>query len=472
MSLTLKNANVLVIGDIMLDRYWEGATRRISPEAPVPVIHVDKIQERAGGAGNVALNIAALSGKAYLCGCVGRDEAALSLKNKLKEQQIETHFVETGLPTITKLRVLSQNQQLIRMDFEEGFHEVDKSELLHQAEACIDSVGAIILSDYGKGTLSNPQEIIQLARNHQVRILVDPKGNDFQRYHGATMITPNMKEFEAVVGRCHSEHDIKVKALALIEKLELEALLVTRSEKGMMIIHHSGKAHSIPTHAKEVYDVTGAGDTVIAVMGMALSVGYSYQEAMKFANTAAGVVVGKLGTATLTLPELYQALHVSSEIQFGVLSEADIKVAMHQARLQGEKVVFTNGCFDILHQGHVDYLKEAKALGDRLIVGVNTDDSVKALKGPSRPIVPLAERMALLSALACVDWVVPFKEDTPERLITELTPDVLVKGADYEIHEIAGNEHVLNHGGEVKTICLTEGLSTSNIINKIKSEGL
>ncbi|MCF6776082.1 bifunctional D-glycero-beta-D-manno-heptose-7-phosphate kinase/D-glycero-beta-D-manno-heptose 1-phosphate adenylyltransferase HldE [Thiotrichales bacterium 19X7-9] len=472
MSLTLENANVLVVGDVMLDRYWEGPTKRISPEAPVPVIHVDKIQERAGGAGNVALNIAALSGKAYLCGCVGKDEAAISLKNKLQEQQIDTHFVETGLPTITKLRVLSQNQQLIRMDFEEGFHEVDKIKLTQHVEAAIQSVGAIILSDYGKGTLSNPQALIQLARNHQVRILVDPKGTDFEKYRGATMITPNMKEFEAVVGFCHSEEEIKSKALALIQTLDLEALLVTRSEKGMMIIHHTGKTYSIPTHAKEVYDVTGAGDTVIAVMGMALSVGYSYQEAMKFANTAAGVVVGKLGTATLTLPELYHALYVSTQIPFGVLSESEIKAAMHQAHLQGERVVFTNGCFDILHQGHVDYLKEAKAMGDRLIVGINTDESVKTLKGPSRPIVPLAERMALLSALECVDWVVAFKEETPERIISELSPDVLVKGADYEIHEIAGNEHVLKHGGQVKTIRLTEGLSTSNIINKIKSEGL
>ncbi|MCF6767191.1 bifunctional D-glycero-beta-D-manno-heptose-7-phosphate kinase/D-glycero-beta-D-manno-heptose 1-phosphate adenylyltransferase HldE [Thiotrichales bacterium 19S11-10] len=469
MSLSLKNASVLVVGDVMLDRYWEGKVKRISPEAPVPVVHVGHVEQCAGGAGNVALNITALMGKAYLCGCIGDDEAGDTLKNALTDAGVQVHFTKTKLPTITKLRVISQQQQLLRLDFEEGFHGIDKSALVNEVEMQIKNVDAVILSDYAKGTLSDPRSLIQIAKKHKTPVLVDPKGKDFEPYRGATMITPNMKEFEAVVGACKDENDIRLKALALIKTLDIEAMLITRSEKGMMLVHKTGIAYNIPTKAKEVFDVTGAGDTVISVMGMALAQGIDYQEAIQLANTAAGVVVGKLGTATLSLEELYHALNESAQILSGALTEEEVKQAMKQAHLQGERIVFTNGCFDILHKGHVDYLKEAKALGDRLVIGVNTDASVTKLKGPSRPIVPLKDRMELLSSLECVDWVVAFDEETPKRLIATLLPDILVKGADYEIKDIAGAQEVLDNGGEVKTITLTEGRSTTTIIQKIQS---
>ena len=465
----LTNAKVLVIGDIMLDRYWRGPCSRISPEAPVPVINVNKIEQRAGGAGNVALNISALTGKSGIISIIGHDEPGQTLVSMLSEQSIETHFLKEQLPTITKLRVLSQHQQLLRLDFEEDLSVLDKSILVQMLVAQLNQYNVLVLSDYGKGVLSDPKSLISEARKKNVTVLVDPKGSDFSKYSGATLITPNMKEFEAVVGICKTDKEIIDKAQALIQEINIDALLITRSEKGMTLVEKSGKYNTIPTQAQEVFDVTGAGDTVISVMAMGLSIGHDYYTSMNLANAAAGVVVGKLGTATVSVQELYRALNKISEIQTGVVSEAEIIEAMEKCHLQGEKVVMTNGCFDIMHSGHVEYLQKARQLGDRLIVAVNNDDSVRRLKGDTRPIVSLENRMNLLAALDCVDWVVPFSEDTPERLINKLLPDILVKGADYEVHQIAGSEKVLANGGEVKTIKLRPGCSTTGIINKIQS---
>ncbi len=468
----LVNAKVLVVGDVMLDRYWSGPVQRISPEAPVPIVHVGDIEERAGGAGNVALNVTALSGNSAICTLVGKDEGASKLVEIMRGNAVKTYFVETDLPTITKLRVLSQHQQLLRMDFEVGFEGVDKAPLLDQFSLCLEDYNAVIISDYGKGVLTDVQLLIQKARAKGIPVLVDPKGADFSKYHGASVITPNMKEFELVVGRCASEEALVQKAQNLINEVALEAILITRSEKGMTLVDRHGGVFNIPTLAKEVFDVTGAGDTVIAVLGMALSVGYSYEEAMSLANAAAGVVVGKIGTATLTLAELHRALNKTTKIPSGVIDQAELLEAMQLSHLQGEKVVMTNGCFDILHAGHVTYLKAARKLGDRLIVAVNDDPSVARLKGASRPIVSLENRMSLLAALECVDWVVAFSEDTPHRIISEVLPDILVKGADYEVHQIAGSKEVLENGGEVKTITLVPGCSTSAIISKILEEGI
>lgn len=470
MQSNLQKARVLVVGDVMLDRYYYGSTERISPEAPVPVVHVKTIQDRAGGAGNVALNIISLAGETGICAMVGQDEPAHILKNFLSEQSIHSHLIETHLPTITKLRVLSQKQQLLRLDFEEGFAQVNEGVLYCHVEAVLNNYNVMVLSDYGKGTLHDVQKLIQLANNQNIATLVDPKGDDFSIYQGATLITPNLKEFEAVVGKCHSEDELVAKANQLIADCNLGGLLITRSEEGMTLVLNDGEVTTIPTVAKEVFDVTGAGDTVIAVMAMAVSCGYDYISAMRLANAAAGVVVGKVGTATLNAQELHDSLHAQARVHKGILSQNELKKAMSEVHLQGEKLVMTNGCFDILHAGHVEYLQKARALGDRLIVAVNTDDSVKRLKGEFRPYVNLQSRMEVLAALGCVDWVVAFEEDTPKRIISELLPDILVKGADYEVEQIAGAKEVLAAGGEVKTITLKPSHSSTSIIEKIKNQ--
>ncbi|MFZ7171536.1 bifunctional D-glycero-beta-D-manno-heptose-7-phosphate kinase/D-glycero-beta-D-manno-heptose 1-phosphate adenylyltransferase HldE [Avibacterium avium] len=469
-STQFQQAKVLVLGDVMLDRYWFGATNRISPEAPVPVVRVQENEERAGGAANVAMNIASLNVPVQLLGLTGQDEAGTALSTMLEKQNIECNFVQLAShPTITKLRVLSRHQQLLRLDFEEDFHNVESDLLLAKLQSAVQNFGALILSDYGKGTLNQVQAMIQIARQANVPVLIDPKGTDFERYRGATLLTPNMSEFEAVVGKCHSEDDIVEKGLKLIRDIELSALLVTRSEKGMTLLRPDQSPFHLPTEAKEVFDVTGAGDTVISVLATALADGRSFEEACYLANVAAGIVVGKLGTSTVSNVELENAIHGRTTTGFGVMNEQQLKEAVAQAKQRGEKIVMTNGVFDIIHPGHVSYLDNARKLGDRLIVAVNSDASVKRLKGESRPINPLEARMAVLAGLAAVDWVVEFSEDTPQRLISEVLPDLLVKGGDYKPEEIAGGKEVIANGGEVKVLNFENGFSSSNVINKIQS---
>lgn len=463
-------AKVLVLGDVMLDRYWFGATNRISPEAPVPVVKVQDIEERAGGAANVAMNIASLNVPVALHGLIGQDDAGNALDKLLNSHNIQNHCVAlTTHPTITKLRILSRHQQLLRLDFEEGFHNVESSDLLNKLAQNIQDYGALILSDYGKGTLESVQEMIQIARKANVPVLIDPKGTNFERYRGATLLTPNMSEFEAVVGHCKDDDEIVAKGLKMIADFDLTALLVTRSEKGMTLIRPNQAPYHLPTQAKEVYDVTGAGDTVISVLATAIADGRPFEEACYLANAAAGVVVGKLGTSTVSPVELENAIHQRATTGFGIVSEAELKAIVEEAKKRGEKIVMTNGCFDILHPGHVSYLENARKLGDRLIVAVNTDDSVKRLKGEARPINDLDARMTVLAGLSSVDWVVAFNEDTPQRLIGEILPNLLVKGGDYKPEEIAGAKEVINNGGEVQVLNFENGCSTTNVIKKIQS---
>ncbi len=461
-------ANVLVIGDLMLDRYWHGDTSRISPEAPVPVVLVNGAEERAGGAGNVALNIAALGAATQVLGYTGADDAAQSLQAILQSAGIECLFEQLDAgKTITKLRVLSRHQQLIRLDFEDGFYDAAHDKLLARASKAMAGARAVVLSDYGKGTLRQVPQLIAAARMQKLPVLVDPKGTDFEPYRNATLITPNMHEFEAVVGRCSNDAQIVEKGMALIEKINLEALLVTRSEKGMTLLRRGAAPLHLPTHAREVFDVTGAGDTVIATLAAALAAGVPLDEATTLANFAAGVVVGKLGTATVSPEELHYAMREETPLQRGVIAEELLVKLAEQAKLQGQTVVMTNGCFDILHPGHVTYLQQARKLGDRLIVAVNDDASVQRLKGKDRPINTLAHRMAVLAALECVDWVVPFGEDTPERLICKVLPKILVKGGDYKPEQVAGGKCVIEKGGQVKILNFVEGHSTSDIIKNI-----
>lgn len=464
----LEHARLLVVGDVMLDRYWHGATSRISPEAPVPVVRVGEAEDRPGGAANVALNIASLGARAGLAGLVGNDDNAERLERRLNDAGVSTYFARSeDIPTITKLRVMSRNQQLIRLDFEEGLGEVDPAQLTARVEAALPEADLMILSDYGKGTLSDVQGLIALGRRLGKRVLVDPKGSDFARYRGASVITPNLMEFEAVVGPCPDDATLAARGEALRAELGLEAVLVTRSEKGMTLVCEGHEPMHLPTRAREVYDVTGAGDTVIGVLGLALAAGHGWSEAMLLANLAAGLVVAKPGTATLSIAELYTALHGNKLGEFGVIEEISLCNAVKAAQARGERVVMTNGCFDILHAGHVAYLEQARRLGERLIVAVNDDASVSRLKGPARPINPLMRRMQVLAGLAAVDWVVPFAEDTPQRLIEAVLPDVLVKGGDYRPEDIAGGEAVRAAGGEVRVLDFEDGVSTTAMISTI-----
>jgi len=462
-------AKVLVVGDLMLDRYWHGNTSRISPEAPVPVVHVGETEERAGGAGNVALNVSILGAKAAVMGFTGDDEAAVSLQTRLEHAGVQCHFERLAkFPTITKLRVISRHQQLIRLDFEDGFYKNDPAGLLKRFSQSLPEYDVVVLSDYGKGTLQQVQQLITACQQAGKPVVIDPKGKDFDKYAGATLITPNMAEFEAVVGICSDEQAVEQRGEELRRRLRLKALLITRSERGMTLIQENGQPIHLPTRAREVFDVTGAGDTVISVLATALATGQDMENAMILANLAAGVVVGKLGTATASVAELRRALREQDEVLHGVVSEERLIDLVQEAKSHGETVVMTNGCFDILHAGHVTYLQQARDLGDRLVVAVNDDASVKRLKGPERPVNTMERRMHVLAALGCVDWVVPFYEDTPTRLICRVLPDFLVKGGDNDPAKIPGGDCVRQAGGQVTALTYVDNVSTTGLISSIR----
>ncbi len=460
------SVHVVVAGDVMLDEYWFGSAGRISPEAPVPVVRIDADEGRPGGAANVAVNLATLGARATLTGIVGADDAAAALERATLAAGVDCRFVsDPASPTITKLRVLSRNQQLIRLDREvAGGGDLSLREALGGALPA----DVVVLSDYAKGALHDVSALIAQCREAGVPVLVDPKAADFSRYRGATLITPNQAEFEAVAGTPADDTDLVARARALVDDLALAALLVTRSERGMLLQVADEEPVFLSTEAREVFDVTGAGDTVIATLAAGLGAGLSPRDAAALANLAAGLVVRKIGVAAVTTSELRVALHQRGKGGRGLVDESLLGGIVAEARSRGERIVMTNGCFDILHAGHVAYLEEAKTLGDRLIVAVNSDESVRELKGDGRPVNPLADRMAVLAGLAAVDWVVAFSEATPERLIGAVLPDVLVKGGDYRPDEIAGGAAVLAAGGEVRVLTFREGRSTSSIIAAIR----
>jgi D-beta-D-heptose 7-phosphate kinase/D-beta-D-heptose 1-phosphate adenosyltransferase len=459
---------VVVAGDVMLDRYLFGGTNRISPEAPVPVVHVRETDDRPGGAANVAVNLASLGIGTTLLGVVGEDDEAAVLRTVLGQRDIVCRFEAVkDWPTTTKTRVQSRGQQLIRLDREEqGVPGTDGLE--RSLRESLQNATAVVLSDYGKGALSNISAMIEMCRSASVPVLVDPKGTDFGKYRGATVLTPNQAEFEAVAGVCASGKELVEGARNMISELELDALLITRSEKGMLLVEKSDEPVFLSTRAREVFDVTGAGDTVIAVLAGAFASGTDMAASAAIANLAAGLVVRKIGVASVTPSEMRAALHQLGQGGRGLVAESDLRAIVDEARLHDEKIVMTNGCFDFLHAGHVAYLEEAKSLGDRLIVAVNDDDSVRRLKGDDRPVNKLEDRMAVLAGLASVDWVVPFAEDTPARLIQLLLPNVLVKGGDYRPEDIAGAKDVLKNSGEVRVLAFRDGHSSSRIIEKLR----
>jgi D-beta-D-heptose 7-phosphate kinase/D-beta-D-heptose 1-phosphate adenosyltransferase len=472
MTLTVpdfSSVNVLTVGDLMLDQYWFGPTTRISPEAPVPVVKVAGAEARAGGAANVAINLASLGVRSTICGLIGADANGRQLQQLLQERQVEVAVAAISeRPTITKLRVLSRNQQLIRLDTEDIFEHRDAEALVPILEAQLPDAQVCILSDYAKGTLAQVSEIIARCRQHGIPALVDPKGRDFTRYRGASLLTPNLAEFEAVVGRASDDQQLVERGQALCAELDLGALVVTLSERGMVVIQDETTPVFLPARVREVFDVTGAGDTVIAALAAGIAAGMSLPDAAALANLAAGIVVRKIGVASVSASELRLALHEQGLGGRGLLTPAQAPVIAAEARERGERVVMTNGCFDILHPGHVAYLEEARMRGDRLLVAVNADESVARLKGEGRPINALEDRMAVLAGLASVDWVVPFTADTPAELIAQVLPDVLVKGGDYKPEDIAGGDAVRANGGTVEVLTFKEGRSTSSIIDAIR----
>lgn len=464
-------SRVLLVGDVMLDRYWSGGTERISPEAPVPIVGLRDFRDLPGGAANVALNVSALGTRCVLLGLTGDDEGAKRLRAALDATDVEHHLIAAaGSPTITKLRVLSRNQHLMRLDMEDGFAAADHASLVDAYERALGACDIVVLSDYAKGTLTPVcSELITLARSAGRRVLVDPKGGDFAPYRGAHLLTPNRAEFERVAGRCAGDRELEQRARDLIARLELGAILITRSDEGMTLVPGEGEAVHLPAHRREVYDVTGAGDTVIGVTAAALAAGFALADAAVLANHAAAIVVGHLGAAQTTLEELHAAIEgeARSIDPGGVLGLDELIVRLEAARRRGESIVFTNGCFDLLHVGHLRGLRAMAQMGDRLVVAVNDDDSVRRLKGEGRPVLPLAERMELLAALDCVDYVVAFGEDTPAALIERVRPDVLAKGGDYAPESIVGHDTVSAYGGRVAVVDFVDARSTSELIERI-----
>lgn len=478
-TMDFSNLTILCAGDVMLDRFLHGDIERISPEAPVPVIRLRETKEMAGGAGNVAANIASLGGRAVLVGLVGEDDTGRRLRDNLALQpRIVDALVATALrPTICKTRFIAGRQQVVRADEEssEALHEEEEAALCDAIGAHLEGIHAVVLSDYGKGVLSQTlvAHVVQAARLRGLPVFVDPKSDDFGRYRGATCITPNAREF-AVAARAsvNSESEIAHAARRLLEDADAGAILVTRSEKGMTLVERNGAVHSVPARAREVFDVSGAGDTVIAALALAHASGRSLTQAMHIANAAAGVVVSKLGTATADIAEVMHELAAQSENSLadapGLQTLQHTQSLVSRWREQGLSVGFTNGCFDILHPGHVSLLAFARLQCDRLVVALNTDESVARLKGPARPVNTLAQRAQVMAAIRYVDCVVAFGEDTPLELITTLVPDVLVKGADYAVDEVVGGDVVHAAGGRVVLADLVAGQSTTGIITRLQ----
>jgi len=464
-----KTPKILVIGDLMIDHYLWGNCERISPEAPVQIVDIYKESKTLGGAGNVINNLLSFGAKVGVMSVLGEDDNARYIKEQFIKKGVKDEglFTKKGRKTSKKSRIIALHQQIARVD-RESKDDIDKEsqdKIINRFEKIVFEYDAILLSDYGKGVLTDTltKKIIKSARGKGIKVFVDPKGNDYSKYKGAFLITPNKKEASiATKIDIKDENSLKEAGFRLRNELELDFAVITLSEEGMAIF--GDELIKIPTVAKEVYDVTGAGDTVLAAFGYALSCGFDIKESASFANSAAAVVVGKIGSATASIDEIIrynQSLH-SYESGGKIVTKEEIVKIIQNSR---QKIIFTNGCFDILHSGHVKYLQIAKSFGDVLIVGLNSDESVKRLKGESRPVNSFEDRAYILSALECVDFVVGFEDDTPYELIKSIKPDILVKGEDYKDKEVVGRDIAK----EVRLVNFVEGKSTTKIIEKVKS---
>ena len=472
---SLPNLRLAVIGDVMVDRYVFGDVSRISPEAPVPVNRVERMKEVLGGAANVAANLAHLDTKVFLGGVAGTD-----VHGKLLDELLESNKIDgSGLihaedrSTITKMRILGARQQMMRLDFE-TIRDVNAEEeaklIAWLTKLCQEGLDGIVVSDYGKGvcTPSVLQQVFALAKEHGVPTIVDPKGKQWDKYNGATLITPNVKELSERVGHSIINDDEHVVAAAkeVLAANELDYVVATRSEKGISVIAKDGRTWHNPATQQDVFDVSGAGDTVVAMMISAVASGLSMRTALHVANGAAGIVVSKVGTYPIhrqALVDLWKTLQEGKIVQKPLYTREEMANLVQQWQDRGDTVVFTNGCFDIVHRGHITYLQEAAQLGDHLIIGLNSDASVKRLKGETRPLVAEEDRAYLLSALGFVDGVVLFEEDTPAELLAAIRPNILVKGGDYKPEDVIGKESV----DSVQILSFKDGYSTSNIVKKI-----
>lgn len=446
----LSRARLLVLGDVMLDRYWSGSTSRLSPEAPVPVVRVTGTEDRPGGAANVAVNAAALGAEVVLLGRVGDDEAGRTLAALLRARQVTPDLeVTPGVATCTKFRILSQHQQLLRVDWEDDPGQVGPAGLLAALDRRVGTADVLVLSDYAKGALANPQPYIQAARRQGLPVLIDPKGEDFHRYRGATVLTPNRADFEAVVGTCACEADLLARGETLRRDLGLSVLLITRGEQGMTLIDDTGTPHHLPTRSREVFDVTGAGDTVIATLAVGLGAGYSLLDAAHLANAAAGIVVAQLGATAPRFDELALELQGREPLPGGVVDANQAQALIRQARALGERVVMTHGRFDPLHAGHIDFLGRARAEGERLIVAVEGD-------GPAQQTatMALAGACPVLAALRAVDWVIPLGQASLEELCSRLQPDVLVLNDKAVTEHAACIDRIRSSGATVKALSI------------------
>jgi D-beta-D-heptose 7-phosphate kinase/D-beta-D-heptose 1-phosphate adenosyltransferase len=472
-QLTVPGLPVLIVGDLMLDRYLDGPVERISPEAPVPVLHVRRTFERAGGAGNVAANVNAMGGSAILIGAVGRDPAADLLRKVLGEADVDTATVvdTPTIPTTTKTRLLAGHSQIARFDEESPLNDAAaRDAILERVATHLPKARVAILSDYAKGVCDTAvcRAVIEGAARAGIPTIVDPKGADFSRYCNASVITPNRSEAMAVCGFPIRDSDDAIRAAESIRgRFSIAAVVVTLGEQGMVVVS-DGRVAVIPTQAKGVFDVTGAGDTAVAMLAVALAEGMPLEDACVLANAAAGIQVSRIGAARITRSEVMAAIDAQSILAQGkVLGLEALQIAVRQARVEGKKIGFTNGCFDILHHGHVALLEAAARECDLLVVGVNSDASVTRLKGAPRPYVPSAARQAVLAALSSVAWVCQFDGDTPLELIRALEPDVLIKGADYKAADVVGGDLVLARGGRVVTPLFVANVSTTNIVDSI-----
>ena len=464
---------VLVVGDLMLDKYVWGDVERISPEAPVPVVRAAHNSEQPGGAANVAMNLAGLGASVMVIGFAGDDDDQARLKNLLELKNIEAVIVSVrDFPTISKLRILGGNQQILRLDTEGRLTPPQEAydALLRSALDQLEEADAVILSDYAKGVLSERvcREIISAARSRKIPVIVDPKALDFERYRGATTICPNLRELSAAVHSSMSDlEELFTAAEAMVPNLDLSYLTVTMSEKGIAVLREKSRVVA-PAVARQVFDVSGAGDTVVSIIALCICCGLPIENAVQLANLGAGIVVGKVGTVPVQKFELLAALssdiglHASEKI----LPLERLLIRAAAWRSVGEKVVFTNGCFDLLHVGHITLLERARQEGDRLIVAINSDSSIRTLKGPPRPIVGERDRARVLAALGAVDAVIIFDDRTPLRLIDAVRPHVLVKGGDYTEATIVGADIIRSWGGRVKIVPTVEGFSTTKLIEK------
>ncbi len=467
---------VLVIGDLMLDRYIHGEVDRISPEAPVPILRHAQRYERPGGAANVAMNVAGLGCEALLAGFWGEDAERRELEAALAAAHVDTvGVVTTALPTISKTRIVGRTQQLLRLDIESAERPTaeDGNRLLERVEALADKVHAVVLSDYAKGALTRElcERVIRAARTAGIPVLADPKTPDLSKYSGATAVCPNLGELRLATGVEAQDPEELLRAGEVQRKEhDFRYLAVTMSERGIRLLSDGAEFHSA-SKAREVFDVSGAGDTVIATMAASLAAGLEIRTAVELANLAAGIVVGKVGTAPIAHHELTALLTPSKGISDGekILDRAQVAARVREWRAAGETVVFTNGCFDLLHVGHVTLLEDCRRFGSKVVLGLNTDASVQRLKGPSRPVVSEGDRARVMAALGAVDAVTLFEEDTPLALIEALEPDVLVKGGDYTAETVVGHEAVLATGGRVEIVPIVEGFSTTGIVRKLQA---